>query len=128
MPTYYKVADGWNVALESLNNISPQPQAEGIKATRRTYSANGAVYDEGKYIELQFNVMGTATAYQSLLNQFGVQSALTNEVTVYIRDETFAWVRMNGTAVRPEMGREARWSKFFPRDITILVKDLAASS
>lgn len=124
----YRVADNWDVALESLNDISPQPQSDGIKPTRRTYAANGAVYDEGLYVELQFNVLNNASAYQSLLNQFGIQSATTNEVTVYVRDATFAWVRMNGLAVRPEMGRDVRWNRFFPRDITILVRDLTAAS
>lgn len=124
----YRVKDGHNEALVDLVVISPQPQSEGIKPTRRTHAANGAVYDEGKYIELQFNIVAGVSAYQSLLSQFGVQSATTNEVTVYVRDETFAWVRMNGTAVRPEPGRDVRWSKFFPRDITILIKDLTAVS
>lgn len=124
----YRVKDGWNEALEDLVVISPQPTSEGIKPTRRTYAANGAVYDEGLYVELQFNVLNNASAYQSLLNQFGIQSSTTNEVTVYVRDATFAWVRMNGLAVRPEMGRDVRWNRFFPRDITILVRDLTAAS
>lgn len=124
----YRVADGWNVALGSLNVVSPQPTSEGIKPTRRTFSANGEVFDEAKYVELQFNMLGSASSYQAVLNQFGIQSATTNEVTVYVRDETFAWVRMNGTAVRPEPGRDVRWSKFFPRDITILVRGLTAVS
>lgn len=124
----YRVKDGHDEALVDLVVISPQPQSEGIKPTRRTHAANGAVYDEGKYVELQFNIVAGVTGYQSLLNQFGVQSTTTNEVTVYVRDETFAWVRMNGTAVRPEPGRDVRWNKFFPRDITILVKDLTAVS
>lgn len=124
----YRVKDGHDEALEDLVVISPQPTSPGIQPTRRTFAANGAVYDEGKYVPLEFNVIESASAYQSLLSQFGVQSATTNEVTVYVRDETFAWVRMNGTAVRPEPGRDVRWSKFFPRDITILIKDLTAVS
>ncbi len=124
----YRVKDGWNEALEDLVVISPQPTSDGIKPTRRTYAANGAVYDEGLYVELQFNVLNNASAYQSLLNQFGIQSSTTNEVTVYVRDATFAWVRMNGLAVRPEMGRDVRWNRFFPRDVTILVRDLTAAS
>lgn len=124
----YRVKDGWNEALEDLVVISPQPTSEGIRPTRRTFSANGDVYDEGLYVEHQFNVVESVSAYQSILNQFGVQSATTNEVTVYVRDATFTWVRMNGIAVRPEMGRDVRWSKFFPRNVTLLVKDLVASS
>ena len=122
----YKVADGHNVALESLTTVAPQPASEGIKPTRRTHSASGAVLDEGRYIELQFNIVGGVTAYQALLDLFGVKTAVTNQVTVYVRDETFAWVRMNGTAVRPEPGRDVQWRRFFPRNITILVRDLTA--
>jgi len=124
----YKVADGHDVALESLNDADPQPRSDGIKATRRTYAADGSVFDEGCYVELEFGMVPSVSDYQTLLTQFGVQSALTNEVTVYVRDETFAWVRMNGTAVRPEPGRDVRWRDYFPRDIVILIKDLAAVS
>ena len=123
----YRVADGHDVALVSLNVVDPQPKSEGIKATRRTFAADGTVYDEGKYVELEFGMVPGTTEYQTLLSAFGVQSSLTNEVTVYVRDETFAWVRMNGTAVRPEPGRDVRWS-YFPRSITVLVKDLEATA
>lgn len=126
--TTYKVADGFNVALVSLNTIAPQPSTEGIKATRRTFAASGAVLDEGKYIEFEFGIVGTVTAYQALLDLFGVKTALTNDVTVYVRDEVFSWVRMNGTAVRPEPGKDVQWRSFFPRNITILVRNLAVAS
>lgn len=124
----YKVADGSDVALESLNDLSRQPTSDGIKSTRRTYSANSSVYDEAKYVELRFSAIDSVTVYQTLLGEFGVQSALTNAVTVYVRDETFAWVRMNGTAVRPEPGRDVRWDNYFPRNVTILVKDLVTAA
>ena len=124
----YKVADGHDVVLGSLNDVSPQPTADGIKPTRRTHAADGSIYDEGKYVELQFTVMNDATAYQSLLSQFGIQSATTNDVTVYVRDETFAWVRMNGTAVRPEPGQDVQWRRYFPRNITILIKELSTAA
>lgn len=124
----YRVADGHDVALESLNVLDPQPRTEGIKTTRRTYSADGSVYDEGRYVEFLYSMLPDATTYQSVLSSFGVQSARTNDVTVYVRDETFAWTRMNGTAVRPEPGQDVRWSQYFPRDVTIRVRDLAAAS
>jgi len=126
--TTYKVADGHDIALVSLNEITPQPASDGIKATRRIQSANGTVIDEGKFIELQFNIMNNVTAYQALLTAFGVNSALTNDVTVYVRNETFAWVRMNGTAVRPEVGNDVQWRRYFPRNITILVKNLEVAA
>lgn len=123
----YKVADGHDVALISLNEVVPQPKSEGIKATRRTFAADGTVYDEGRYVELEFGMVPSVTEYQTLLSAFGVQTALTNDVTVYVRDETYAWVRCNGTAVRPEPGRDVRWA-YFPRSVTLLVKDLEAAS
>lgn len=124
----YQVLGGHDAGSMDLNNVVPQPTSEGIKATRRIYSASGAIIDEGKYIELNFGIIDSVTAYQALLDLFGVKTALTNEVTVQVRDETFSWVRMNGTAVRPEAGKDVQWRRFFPRNVVILVKDLEAAA
>ncbi len=124
----YMVADGHDVAEESLNLVDPQPRSEGIKPTRRTFGADGTVYDEGRYVELEFSMLPDVTTYQAVLTAFGINSALTNDVTVAIRDETFSFVRMNGTAVRPEPGRDVRWREYFPRDVVILIRDLEAAS
>jgi len=126
--TTYRVADGHDIALDSLNVLDPQPRSEGIKPTRRTFGGDGTPYDEGTYVELLYSMVSTATEYQSILSDFGVQSALSNEVTVYVRDETFAWVRKNGLAIRPEPGADVRWNNFFPRNVVILVRDLSAAS
>jgi len=126
--TTYRVADGHDVALESLNVLDPQPRSEGIKPTRRTFGGDGIPVDEGEYVELVYSMVGSATEYQSILNSFGVQSAISNQVTVYVRDETFAWTRQNGLAIRPEPGRDVRWSNYFPRDVVILVRDLEDAS
>lgn len=120
----YKVADGHDVALESLNDIDPQPRSMGIQTTRRTFAGDGTVHDDGHYVILEWTTIASASEYQSLLSSFGIQTSTTNDVTVYIRDETFAWVRMNGTAVRPEPGQGVRWKDYFPRDVQILVRDL----
>jgi len=120
----YRVADGHDVALESLNVLDPQPRSEGIKPTRRTFGGDGTPYDEAKYVELLYSMVSSATEYQSILSAFGVQNAGSNEVTVYVRDETFAWTRQNGLAIRPQPGQDVRWSNYFPRDVVILVRDL----
>lgn len=122
----YQVADGYDNEA-GFANVNPQPMSEGIKATRRSHGGDGSVYDEGKYVELVFTMLPDVTTYQSVLNQFGVQSALTNAVTVKVRDETLAFVNMNGTAVRPEPGRDMSWSRYFPRNVTILVKSLLST-
>lgn len=124
----YRVAVGHDVVLGSLVDVTPQPSTEGIKTVRRTYAADGTVHEDGKYIELDFNVLGNVAMYQSVLTAFGVKDVLTEDVTVYIRNEVFDWVRMNGTAVRPEVGQDVQWRRYFPRNITILVKNLVASS
>lgn len=122
----YKVGVGHDVSLEELKAVDPQPRCEGMRCTRRSYAADGAVRDEGRYVELLFSMLPDATTYQSVLGQFGVKEQLTSAVTVYLRDETYTWGRYNGVAVRPEPGRDVKWRGQFPRDITILVKDLEA--
>lgn len=129
MVTLYKVSSaGHNIALVSLATISPQPHSTGIQATRRTNGADGSVLDEGRFVELEFNLVQNGTMYVALLTQFGVHNSLTNAVTVYIPDERLAFIRYNGTAVRPQPGRDMRQTRFFPRNITILIKDLEASA
>lgn len=124
----YRVADGHDVALISLTVLDPQPRSEGIKPTRRTFGGDGTPYDEGKYVELLYSMVSSATEYQDILDDFGVKTAGSNEVTVYVRDETFAWTRQNGLAIRPQPGQDVRWSNYFPRDVAILVRDLADAS
>ena len=124
----YRVADGHDVALVDLNVLDPQPRSEGIKPTRRTFGGDGTPYDEGKYVELLYSVVSSVTEYQAILDSFGVKTAGSNEVTVYVRDATFAWTSQNGLAIRPQPGQDVRWTNFFPRDVVILVRDLADAS
>ena len=120
----YRVKTGHDQSLESLVNISPQPRSGGVRYTRRTYGGDGTVYTVGAYVELEFDLLGSATQYQALLKQFGLDESLTAAVTLYARDDTFAWKRYNGLAIRPETGRDVTWDRYFPRRITILVRNL----
>ena len=124
----YRVKTGTDVALVSLTVLDPQPRSEGIKAKRRTYAASAKVRDEGRYLELLWSLVQDEDMYQDILNEFGVLTELTAAVTVYARDETFAYVRMNGIACRPMPGNEVKWSNSFPRDIMILVRNLTPAS
>ncbi|NIV32639.1 MAG: hypothetical protein GWN58_25305, partial [Anaerolineae bacterium] len=56
--TTYRVADGHDVALVSLTVLDPQPRSEGIKPTRRTFGGDGTPYDESKYVELLYSMVG----------------------------------------------------------------------
>jgi|GEM_PF-6740801 len=118
----YKIATGHGVALVSLAAIAPQPASPGVKATRRTHSADGAVHDEALYIQLAWSIVEDATALAALLTQFGLASATTANVTVYIPSQLHAYTRYNGVAVRPEIARD----NYFLRNVQIIVKDLVA--
>jgi hypothetical protein len=123
----YRVATGTDIALGSLTVLTPQPRSKGVQYARTTTAASGIVYREGAHVTLEWSVLASATAYQSLLATFGLSSAQSAAVTVYVRDSTFALVRYNGRAVRPEPGRGVEW-EIFPRNVRILIKDLAVAA
>lgn len=119
----YKVKTGHNQALVDLVLLSPQPASEGLKFARTTYAASGGVYPEAPYIELIWALLPTPALYTTLLTQFGLSgSTAFANVTVYIPNAAYSYARYNGVAVRPPTGRRG----FFLRDVTIVVKDLAA--
>ena len=122
----YRVATGHGVALGSLTVLSPQPRSTGVQSTRRTAGADGSVYDEAKFVILEYNFIEDPTAYSALLTLFGVNAVLYANVTVYLRNEVFTFARYNGIAVRPQPGADMDWDRFFPRNLRLLVKDLAA--
>jgi hypothetical protein len=119
----YLVATGLNIPLVDLDPIIPQPRSDGMRATRRSYSANGLVTESGYYVELIWSALGSAAQFQALLAQFGLDSALSAEVTVQIRTEMFTWIRMSGTAIRPAANSDVRWD-YFPRQVTVLIREL----
>lgn len=124
----YRVAVGTDVALGSLAALEPQPRSTGIQTVERSHAISGQVYEHAKYIRLIFDFLESDLAYQNLIQQFGVDTDLTAAVTVYLRNYDFTWVRMNGLAVRPEVGRGVEWQAFFPRNIEVLIKNLVAAS
>lgn len=118
----YKVKPNHNQALIDLVAIDPQPASPGVKATRRTYSADGAVHDEALYIQLEWSVLEDATALDDLLTQFGLDVATTANVTIYCPNQLHVYTRYNGVAQRMEVSRQS----YFLRDVTIIVKGLEA--
>jgi hypothetical protein len=79
-------------------------------------------------VELVWNTLGTKAQYQTILTAFGLLSADSNDVTVYVRNDVYDFVRMNGKAIKPKPGAGVQWQRPFPRNITILVRDLEAAS
>lgn len=124
----YRVGVGSNVVLGSLTVLAPQPRSIGLQYTRVTYSANGVAYFEAPYVELLWSAVASASEYVTILTAFGLNSSASTLVTVYIRNEQFSYVRMNGRATRPAIGRGAAWDNYFVRDVTITVRNLEASS
>lgn len=119
----YRVATGHGVSLGSLTVLSPQPRSAGLQYVRRTVMPNGSLVAEGAYVELLWNTIRNASMYQTLLTAFGLHSAMSANVTVYIRDDLFVWTRYNGRAIRPV----ASWDNYFPRNVVIVVRNLAVS-
>ena len=99
----YKIADGHNNTA-GLTAVDPQPASYGIHYPRRVYATSGAVYPDGiAFTEWRYDEAISAEEYDSLLTQFGLDSAETNDVTIYTSDEHGRdFVNKNGTIIRPE--------------------------
>jgi hypothetical protein len=123
----YRVATGHDEALVDLTVLSPQPRSKGIQYTRRVMAADGSMVNEGPYVELVWDVVATDTVFRNILTAFGLASVYNALVTVYVRDDDFQYVRKNGRAIRPTPGDGVEWS-YFPRSMTILVRELEAVS
>lgn len=120
MASDYRVGLGPNVPLASLVKLKPQPRSTGTQYASEDYSGNGIVIRQGLYIELIYDLLPNKTVYQAVLTDFGLESDTQSTITLYARDEIFDSVRFVGVAIRPMVS----WERFYPRDITILVRQL----
>ena len=125
----YRVLEDHDIALNNLVVMNPQPKAQPVQSTRRTFAASGLVADEGFFVEFEWTMIETPTQYAAILgyfNMFGLPLTYTNEVTIYARNELLVYTRYNGLAVLPEVGRDGKWNDYFWRDVVVLVKNLVA--
>lgn len=120
----YKVKTGLDQTLISLVNMNPQPRSEGIKVTQRSFASSGSIFNQGLFVELEWTMLVTDTEYQALLTQFGLLASYSAAVTIYVPSDTFVATRYNGIAIRPEIGKDARRTNYFVRDVTIIVRDI----
>lgn len=123
--TDYRAATGHDIVLGSLTVLDPQPKSTGLDYTRKTFAADGTPVYEGPYVELMWDIVETATQYTTILGYFGLSSAESADVTVYIRDEKYAYARYNGVAIRPSGGD---YSQYFIRDVKLVIRNLTLSS
>lgn len=123
MANTYLIAQGSNVSLASLVKFKPQPRSPGMKYTRRNFTGDGVPYDEGPYLELIWSALESVSEYLSILAQAGLTNTNFCNVTIYARSNTWSFLRYNGTIIAPLIGTDAEWD-YFPRNITLLVRDL----
>lgn len=122
----YRVKDGSDIALESLTVLVPQPKSQGIQYTKQTFGGDGTPCNQGPYVELIWTAISNAE-YDTIMTAFVLTSADHNDVTVYVRDENWNYIRKNGKAIKPNIGQEREWD-YFPRNMVILVRNLETSS
>lgn len=126
MPLYL-MENGYNQAQIDLDVIVPQPRTDStVQAVQRSHSVSGVVHEQGLWIPLSWNSLGTVAIYQTLLAQLGLTSALQAEGTWYLPDHEYVWRRYNGLAIRPAQGEDIRRTDYFIRDVTIRVIRLVA--
>ncbi len=106
-----------------LTALDPQPKSVGVQTTRRSYAADGSIFQEGPHAILIWDNLDDADAYVDILETFGLDTALTSQVTVRLRSEYFSDTLYNGTAILPEHGKDIGW-EFMPRNLQILIRDL----
>lgn len=118
----YKAKEGAGAALVDLITIAPQPRSDGVKPTRRTYSADGKPHDEGLHVALIYDMVEDQTELDDIFDQFGLDVATSAAVTIYCPNQMHVYTRYSGLAVRPDVSRR----DFFLRDVTIIIRDLVA--
>lgn len=124
----YLVKTGHGVALVSLDAMVPQPRTDvTVRPVVRNESASGAIQEIGLYIELLWSMIETPTQLTTLLTQFGLSTTvLTNQVTIYVPNQVYAFTRYNGLARFPLQGTDIHRSDYFIRDLKIIVNRLEA--
>lgn len=120
----YQLADGHDNAA-GLAAVTPQPACEGIFYPKEIIAASGIVYNSGMpYCVWKYGPELPEDDYNSLLNQFGLASAKTNEVTVKTISDAArsAYSNYNATIVKPQ----PRYQMGFYKDVAFVIKLLEA--
>ena len=122
----YRVADGHGVALVDLTVIVPQPQGDPVAPVRRESGISGVIHNQGKFAIWRYSHLASVAEYVQVLTYLGLQNADSNDVTIYTRDERFAFTRYNAKAILPQPMVDMRWQEYFPRGIEIHFINLVA--
>ena len=122
--TQYLVGVGTDLVTGSLNIITPQPRTRGLQYKRWVEAVDGTRYATGPFINFMWDLNQSATSYVALLTSFGIHSSSMANVSIFARDDIYVWRYYNAVAMRPRVGHEVNWDRYFPRRITILCKEL----
>jgi hypothetical protein len=122
----YRLADGHDNEAGFVT-VSLQPKSPGLLYPRRIVAASGAVYDDGAPFTYWIFSSLTPDQYSALLTEFGLASAITNEVTIRTTGLTRDFANYNGTIIRPQTGRDAKFDMAFFEDVRFLIKFLVAT-
>lgn len=95
---YYQ-ADGHDNEA-GYTKISVQPYCTGVMYARRIIALS-AVYDDGEaFAKLVYSVL-KPSQYSALLTEFGLASALENDITITLPNAARTTTNWNGTIVKP---------------------------
>lgn len=124
--TEYKIAVGHDVALVTMVRINPQPKAQPVAPVQREYGASPSYHEQGLYVCLEWDYIFSETEYVNLLAYFDFDDQDVAAVTVYCRDQNFAYNRYNGYAFKPKMGEDVKWENMFISGVKVYITDLEA--
>lgn len=127
MSFIYKVGLGWDVPEISLATVTPQCRGGHVKLTRRNYGDESA-QGEGLYSAPTWNVIKTLLDVANILEQFDLVSNEYRKITWYTLSPEWVPARYNGIALKPLMGEDQNYSRFYTRDMTIYIHSLSIAA
>lgn len=121
----YRVGLGHNLTYNDLEPILPEPANGFVTPMDRSYSISGKPIDHGLYVAFKWDMLPDLTTYNTaILHQFGLDTADSSEVTIYVMTPRLEWGIYNGLALFPQYGEDISYSSFFVRNLNLYVVDL----
>lgn len=118
------IGEGHDVLLASLVPFLQEPKNNLVAPVQRDYGAGPAIHDQGLYLNLVWDFIESEALYQLILEQMGLDSADTAEVTVWARSPRLVWTRYNAVAFLPQAKVDMDWTNMFLRNVEVYLCDL----
>lgn len=120
----YRVGIGHDLDIGDTDIIIQQPRADFIKPGDVQYGIEGTRYLQAEHICFRFEMLESYSLYQSIINQFGLNTNDKADVTVFALNRRLFWNKYNGVAHLPVPEEDFRWEGMFLKDVRIYVTDL----